>query len=153
MSQTRIFLDTNVLVYAHDSSSQYHIDSANLVTMIFEGTLQGVIAEQNLIEIYRILTNSVAMRGNSLSAAQVKLLIQSTYLTGHFELAYPTEETIQKTLELAVQKNITSAKIFDLRLAAVTLSAQINYFATYNTKDFAEIDGLTTLLPQHATAL
>jgi len=69
MSQTRIFLNTNVLVYTHDSSSQYHTDSANLLAMIFEGALQGVIAEQNLIELYRILTNPVAMRGDSLSAS------------------------------------------------------------------------------------
>jgi predicted nucleic acid-binding protein len=153
MSQIRIFLDTNILVYAHDSSSQYHTDAANLLTMVFENSLQGVIAEQNLIELYRILTNPVAMRSRSLSASQAKQLIQNTYLTGNFELVYLTKETIQKTLELAVQKNITSAKIFDLRLAAVALSAQINYFIIYNTKDFTEIDGLTALLPQEISAL
>jgi hypothetical protein len=70
-----------------------------------------------------------------------------------FELIYPTKETIQKNLELAVQKNITSAKIFDLRLAAVALSTQINYLITYNTKDFTEIDGLTALLPQEIFSL
>jgi predicted nucleic acid-binding protein len=153
MSQIRIFLDTNILVYAHDSSSQYHTDSANLLTMVFENLLKGVIAEQNLIELYRILTNPLAMRGRSLSASQAKQLIQSTYLTENFELVYPTKETIQKTLELAVQKNIISAKIFDLRLAAVALSTPINYFVTYNIRDFMEIDDLTVLLPQEIFAL
>jgi hypothetical protein len=82
MSQIRIFLDTNILVYAHDSLSQYHTDSANLLTMV-----------------------------------------------------------------------VANAKTFDLRLAAVALSTQINYLITYNTKDFTEIDGLTTLLPQEVFSL
>jgi predicted nucleic acid-binding protein len=57
MSQIRIFLDTNVLVYAHDTLSKYHTDSADLLAMIFEDTVLRVLAEQNLIELYRILTN------------------------------------------------------------------------------------------------
>jgi predicted nucleic acid-binding protein len=153
MNRIRVFLDTNVLVYAHDSLSEHHTDSADLLSMILQGTFQGVIAEQNLIELYRILTNPIATRGNSLSAYQASLLIQNTYLSGQFELTYPTQETIQKTLEFAVQRNITSAKIFDLRLAAVALSARVNYLATYNTKDFTEIDDLIPLLPQQITAL
>jgi len=87
------------------------------------------------------------MRGNSLSAFQANSLIQSTYLAGSFEIIYSAQAMLQKALELAVQKNITSAKIFDLRLAAAALSAQANYFITYNTKDFSNINGLIPRLP------
>lgn len=104
MSQTRIFLDTNVLVYAHDQSSQYHVDSADLLSLIFADKVQGIIAEQNLIELYRILTNPIAMRNASLFPVQVQLLIQNTYLTGKFQILYPTEATIRTTLELAATK-------------------------------------------------
>jgi predicted nucleic acid-binding protein len=148
MSQTQIFLDTNVLVYAHDQSSQYHADSAELLSLIFADKLKGTIAEQNLIELYRILTNPVAMKNAPLSPTQVKSLIQNTYLTGRFHIAYPTEATIHKTLELAVLKNVSSAKIFDLRLAALATALPIYCFVTYNIKDFVDIEGLKAVLPK-----
>ncbi|NJL91751.1 MAG: PIN domain-containing protein [Coleofasciculaceae cyanobacterium SM2_1_6] len=147
MNQTRIFLDTNVLVYAHDSSSQHHIISANLLSAVFTGRFQAVLSEQNLLELYRILTNPIAMKGNSLSTSQVKNLIESTYLGGQFQIIYPTQAVLRQVLELAVQKNITSAKIFDLRLAAIALSTQVKFLITFNIKDFTGINGLTPLSP------
>jgi hypothetical protein len=119
--------------------------------MIFKGEFQGVVAEQNLIELYRILTNPVAMRGNPLSPSQTNSLIQNIYLVGPFEVMYPTQEAIQKALELAVSRNVTSAKIFDLRLASIALAAQISYLVTYNITDFEGIDGLIPRLPQEVT--
>ncbi|MEQ9236354.1 type II toxin-antitoxin system VapC family toxin [Coleofasciculus sp. E2-BRE-01] len=62
MSQSKIFFDTNVLVYAHDRSATYHIDSAELLKMAVDNKIQGVLAEQNIIELYRILTNPTAMK-------------------------------------------------------------------------------------------
>jgi predicted nucleic acid-binding protein len=152
MTKTRIFLDTNVLVYAHDTASQYHFDSANLLAKIIEGLWQGVLAEQTLIELYRILTNRTAMRNAPLSSAQAHRLIYDVYWVEQFQIIYPTESTLQKTLELAVQRNIVSAKIFDLRLAAVALSAKVDSFATYNVKDFQDIENLTVATPQQILA-
>lgn len=57
MSQIKIFFDTNVLVYAHDKSASYHTNSAELLKMAVESKIQGVIAEQNMIELYRILVS------------------------------------------------------------------------------------------------
>jgi predicted nucleic acid-binding protein len=152
MTKTRIFLDTNVLVYAHDTASQYHFDSANLLTKVIEGLWQGVLAEQTLIELYRILTNRTAMRNAPLSSAQAHRLIYDVYWVEQFQIIYPTESTLQKTLELAEQRNIVSAKIFDLRLAAVALSAKVDSFATYNVKDFQDIENLTVATPQQILA-
>lgn len=67
MSKTRILFDTNVLVYAHDVASRFHYESAALLLQVFQCNIQGVLAEQNIIELYRILTNPIAMTGNSLS--------------------------------------------------------------------------------------
>jgi hypothetical protein len=48
---------------------------------------------------------------------------------------------------MAVQKSITSAKIFDLRLAIIALSAQVDFFVTFNLQDFKAINGLTAASP------
>ncbi|MDY6804022.1 MAG: type II toxin-antitoxin system VapC family toxin [Cyanobacteriota bacterium] len=102
MSQIKIFFDTNVLVYAHDESAIYHIESAELLQMALEGKIRGIVAEQNTIELYRILTNPSAMKGNALKASEARDLIAETYLGGTFEILYPTRSTLDKVLELAV---------------------------------------------------
>ena len=143
----RILFDTNVLVYAHDESSIYHNDSAELLKIAIENKIQGVLAEQNIIELYRILTNPVAMKGVSLTALQANDLIRSIYLNGNFEIIYPTRVTIDKVLQLAVKYKVTSAKIFDIRLAALILDENIDYFATYNISHFQAISGINPLVP------
>ena len=82
MSQNKIFFDTNVLVYAHDESASYHAASALLLKMALENQIQGVIAEQNIIELYRILTLPAAMKGTPLTPGQTQDLIRGTYLSG-----------------------------------------------------------------------
>ena len=51
-------------------------------------------------------------------------------------------------MQLAVSGNVVSAKIFDIRLAALILGINIDYFATYNIKHFRDIEGLNPLTPQ-----
>ncbi|PSB28495.1 type II toxin-antitoxin system VapC family toxin [Stenomitos frigidus] len=152
MSPIRVFFDTNVLVYAHDQASVYHSGAASLLEAAFQQSIQGIIAEQNIVELYRVLTNPIAMTGSPLTPSQASELIAGTYLSGTFEILYPTLATIEKTLELAVSRQITSAKIFDLRLAALASEAAIDYFATYNIRDFRGISGLPTMLPQDILA-
>lgn len=143
----RVLFDTNVLIYAHDSASIYHTESADLLAKAFEPSIQGVVAEQILIEMYRTLTNRTAMAGNPLQPDQARSLISQTYLTHHFEVLYPSEETVQRVLDLAVDRQVTSAKIFDLRLAAIALERSVDVLTTYNTKDFQNLPGLTVLSP------
>jgi predicted nucleic acid-binding protein len=148
MNQTRIFFDTNVLVYAHDRSSSFHIDSASLLKLVFSRQIKGIIAEQNIIELYRVVTNSVAMKGKPLTPLQATDLIAKTYRSGIFDVVYPDSSTINKVMELAISDNIVSAKIFDTRLAALILGTDVDYFATYNVKHFKGIEGLNPLTPQ-----
>ncbi|MGB5593384.1 MAG: hypothetical protein WBM32_05490 [Crocosphaera sp.] len=93
-------MDTNILVYAHDESSVYHVDSADLLKLAIENKIQGVLAEQNIVELYRILTNSVAMKGESLTPSQTTNLINNIYLNDNFEIIYPTASTINKILDI-----------------------------------------------------
>jgi predicted nucleic acid-binding protein len=153
MKAVRIFFDTNVLVYAHDESSSFHVEAATLIDIALEeNEIQGIIAEQNLIELYRILTNYTIMTSEPLTPNEAKNLINETYLTGKFELVYPTKLTLNKTLELVGTRNAVSAKIFDLRLATLILKAKVNYFATYNARDFQNIQGLLPLTPNEILA-
>lgn len=148
----KIFFDTNVLVYAHDRASTFHTESASLLKLVFSRQVKGIIAEQNIIELYRVLTNSVAMKGKPLTPLQATDLLAKTYRSGIFEIVYPDSSTIDKIMQLAVSENIISAKIFDTRLAALILGTDNDYFATYNVKHFKEIEGLNPLTPPQILA-
>ncbi len=143
----RVLFDTNILVYAHDESANYHTDSADLLKLVIENQIQGVLAEQNIIELYRVLTNSVAMKGMALTPLQTSDLINSIYLNGDFEIIYPTKFTLKKVLELALTQNIISAQIFDIRLVALILDHNIDYLATCNINHFRGISGINSLKP------
>ncbi|MGL6343101.1 MAG: type II toxin-antitoxin system VapC family toxin [Waterburya sp.] len=147
MNQKKIFFDTNVLVYAHDRSSIYHEESASLLKLVFSRHVKGIIAEQNIIELYRVLTNSVAMKEKPLTPLQTTDLIANTYRNGIFDIIYPDNSTMDKVMQLAVSSNVISAKIFDIRLAALILGTNTDYFATYNIKHFQGIEGLNPLTP------
>lgn len=147
MSQIKIFFDTNVLIYAHDESTSYHTESAELLQMVFDGKVQGIIAEQNIIETYRILTNTTAMKGNALTASEARDLIAGTYLGGAFEILYPNRSSVDRVLQLAVNGNFISARIFDIRLAALILDTGVDFFTTYNISHFQGIPGLNPMTP------
>lgn len=149
MNKIKVFFDTNVLIYAHDESSLYHHNSAHLLNLVFEKKIQGVIAEQNIIELYRVLTNPAAMQNKSLTSQEANELISEIYLSGTFEVLYPNQLTTKKTLELAVNYNCISARIFDIRLVGLVITYPVNCFATYNIKHFLYIEGLTAMTPEH----
>jgi predicted nucleic acid-binding protein len=127
----------------------YHQESASLLTLVFSEQINGIIAEQNLIELYRVLTNSKAMKDLPLTSKQASELIINVYLNSNkFKIVYPNNSVLHHILTIATNHNITSAKIFDMRLAALILDNDIDYFTTYNIKDFNLIEGLNPLTPQ-----
>jgi predicted nucleic acid-binding protein len=147
MLKVSVFFDTNVLVYAHDELSAFHENSALLLDLAIKKEIAGIISEQNLMELYRILTNASAMRGRPLSPSEAKSLIEETYLSGNLKIVYPSRETMKKTLEIASQKKLSSARIFDIKLYIQAVQSKSSYFVTYNIEDFKNLGGLIIKSP------
>ncbi len=127
MQGVSVFFDANVLVYAHDELSPFHKKSALLLDLSIRKEITGIIAEQNIMELYRILTNSSAMSGRHLSPSEAKSLLEETYLSGNLKVIYPSKETMKKTIELASQRKLSSARIFDVRLYVLALQQRPTY--------------------------
>jgi hypothetical protein len=121
----------------NDELSPLHEPSAALLDLAIEREVSGFLAEQNLMELYRIVTSAVAMRGRPLSSLEAKSLIEETYLSGAFRLLYPTRAVLEKTLQLAAERGAVSARIFDLRLEAHAMVAGIPTIVTHNTAHFS----------------
>lgn len=147
MQGVSVFFDTNVLVYAHDELSRFHYNAALLLDLAIKKDITGLISEQNIMELYRILTNAAAMSGKPLSPAEAKSLIDETYLSGDLKIVYPSKDTMEKTLEIASSKKLSSARIFDVRLYVQALQNRPTYFVTYNTGDFKNLGDLPVKTP------
>lgn len=147
MQKVSVFFDTNVLVYAHDELSPFHEKSALLLDLAISKEITGIVSEQNIMELYRILTNAAAMSGKPLSPSEAKTLIEETYLSGDLKIVYPSKETMKKTIEIASQKKLSSARIFDVRLYVQALQCEPVYFVTYNTSDFKNLGDLLLKTP------
>lgn len=147
MQKVSVFFDTNVLVYAHDELSPYHEPSATLLDLALSKDIAGIIADQNIVELYRILTNPIAMRGKPLSPAEVKTLIDETYLTGELKIVYPSRDTLKRTIETAAVRKLSSARVFDVRLYLLASKSKADYFVTYNIDDFKNLGDLAVKTP------
>ena len=147
MQKISVFFDTNVLVYAHDELSAFHEKSALLLDLALGKEVSGIISEQNIMELYRILTNTTAMRGKPLSPLEAKTLIDDTYLSGNLKVAYPTKDILKKTIEIAAQKKVSSARVFDVRLYVLAQQHKPTYLVTYNIDDFKNLGDLIIKTP------
>lgn len=147
MQGVSVFFDTNVLVYAHDELSPFHDNAALLLDLAIKKDITGLISEQNIMELYRILTNAAAMSGKPLSPTEAKSLIDETYLSGDLKIVYPSKDTMEKTLEIASSKKLSSARIFDVRLYVQALQNRPTYFVTYNAGDFKNLGDLPVKTP------
>jgi predicted nucleic acid-binding protein len=147
MQKISVFFDTNVLVYAHDELSPFHEKSALLLDLVLGKEISGIISEQNIIELYRVITNETAMSGRPLSPSEAKSLIEETYLSGALKVAYPTKNTLKKTIELAAKKRLSSARVFDVRLYVVAQEQKPTCFVTYDAEDFKNLGDLAIKTP------
>jgi predicted nucleic acid-binding protein len=147
MPGVSLFFDTNILIYAHDELSPFHEKCGLLLDLALSGEIKGIISEQNIIELYRILTSEVAMSAKPLTPSIARSLIERTYLTGRFKIVYPTKETLKKTIEIAHLRRLSSARIFDVRLYVQALQHRPTYFVTYNIKDFKGLGDLVIKSP------
>ena len=59
----RSFVDSNVFLYAFDSSSPYHADSRSLVQSGLSADAALCVSPQIFCEVYRYLTHPTAGRG------------------------------------------------------------------------------------------
>lgn len=132
-----ILFDTNVLVYAHNFDSTFHHYALSIVKDVVEGRLKGVLAEQNLLEFYSIITDHKRVP-NPLSPKEARELIKD-YLHSPFEIILPNQETGEILLSLCQENNIKNGEIFDVYLAATCISNNVKTILTANVKDFKNL--------------
>jgi predicted nucleic acid-binding protein len=141
----RVFIDTNILVYAADIDSISHATAATLLTKINTGHLKSCISPQILCEFYATVTNARKFR-RPLSPSEATEIITG-YLESDISLLYQKYNTIKLTLDMAIRYKISGLDIFDTQIVATMIENGVGTIYTANISDFKQYSEITAVNP------
>lgn len=86
----RVFLDTNVLLDALETSRERHADAKTVLQLAASGRIEAVVSAQSLLDLAYIYT-----KGQKVRLAQLKTLLP------HLDRIFTVRETTRRTLLMA----------------------------------------------------
>jgi hypothetical protein len=141
-----ILLDTNVLIYASDINSSFHIASKSIRDKGIRGEVLLCITPQVLLEFFAVVT-SQKRTANPIESFQALDEIEKYLKADKITTIYPNENTFLKLIELERKYCVKGQEIFDLQLIATMLSNNVKTIYTFNTDHFSKIDEIESLTP------
>ena len=140
-------IDTNVLVYAHNTSALQHDNASRFIQRVLksEAGEQLLILHQTLFELYAILTNRlIVSKPNHKEAWKVCL-----YYSSHAAVQTAAYEAAVFPLvrELLEENPERGKRFFDLVMAATMKYHGVGRFYTGNEKDFRQYPFLEVINP------
>ncbi len=138
-----VLLDSNVLIYAHNKASPLHLHAQSLIKQAIKGNIEAVLAQQNLLEFFSIITDPRRIDKPIPTKEAVSLVKE--YLNSPFRIIDPLKETIEILLDKVANLNIKDGRIFDVYLVATMLSNKIDSIITANINDFVGFSGIKVI--------
>ena len=135
-------VDTNVLVYAHRSDSEFHAAAAHTVRTLAESRAQWAVPWPCLHEFYAIVTHPRIYRPASTVA---QALAQLAAWTASPSLVLLAEDTTYLAVLTGLLRNAatTGAAVHDARIAALCLVHGVRELITLD-RDFGRFPQLRT---------
>lgn len=147
MASEPALLDTNVLVYATDPHAPQHAASYALVEEARLDPESGLcVTPQVLAELYSALTWARARSPRTPSEAIGVLEVVLSW--SGLRVLPVTAAVTRRLVALLRETPITGRRVHDMHIVATMLENGIRRIYTFNTRDFASIDGLEVVLPQ-----
>lgn len=128
-------IDTNILVYADDSSSPYNLKSKSYLEGALKGDLEICLSHQILAEYFSVITSPKAVR-SPLAVEDAEKRVLFLNKTRAFKKIYPKRSTLKKCVKFCARKNIGGPRIFDALYAMTLLENKVHKLITQNIKDF-----------------
>ena len=138
-------LDTNILVYAADETSEFHVASKALRDWGMQGDIPVAVSPQILFEFFAVVTNPRRVtqpRSPQEAREEMEKYLNATTI----RKIYPGEDIIHRVLMLLQQHpQITRQDIFDCTLVAIMQTNGVRRIYTYNRQHFtfADLEVLT----------
>jgi predicted nucleic acid-binding protein len=127
---SKLLLDTNVLIYCIDKDSKYF----NKANTIFSEQFELYTTSKNLSEFLSVVTRIP----NPLSLDDSLVVIED--FVSVMNILYPSEESFSLFKDLLKKYKPTGFQIHDYEILSIGLSNQITTVATFNEKDFKDVN-------------
>ena len=129
----KVFVDTNILVYAHDlDAGNKHDQAAEIVSQLWESR-NGVLSTQVLQEFYVTLTRKVS---STLSKLEARKLVQKY---SHWHLVLNDPSIIIQASEIAESNNIS---FWDALIVSAAYSQNVPTILTEDLNHGQIIEGI-----------
>jgi len=143
---TASLIDTNVLVYANNEDSPFHVPCKDLISKAVNGSIPCAIALQNLVELYAVITDKRRVE-HALSPSKAKELIEFYKNQENIQIILPTTETLSTLGDLITKHTPKAQSIFDFMLVATMKDNSISEIYTLNVDHFSPFDSINAINP------
>ena len=134
----KVFVDTNILVYAHDlDAGNKHDQAAEIVSQLWESR-NGVLSTQVLQEFYVTLTRKVS---STLSKLEARNLVQRY---SHWHLVLNDPSIIKQASEIEENNNIS---FWDALIVSAAYSQNVPTILTEDLNHGQIIEGISIRNP------
>jgi len=142
-----ILIDANLLLYAYDSSSEYHRAAADWLTAAFSGPELTGLAWITILAFLRISTHP-RMRAEPFNSAEAVAIVQDWLDQSNVRLLAPTDRHWAILKDLIPKAQVRAALMTDAHLAA--LAIEHGAVLCTNDRDFTRFPGLKWRNPLEA---
>ncbi|MEH1908040.1 MAG: type II toxin-antitoxin system VapC family toxin [Nostoc sp.] len=143
-TNSSVFVDTNILVYANLALSPFHIQAAERLQALAEQGIDLWISRQTLREYLAAMTRRSDLTGN---IPITSLVADVRYFASYFRLVEDNLLVTERLLTLMEEIPSGGKQVHDANIVATMLIYGIPQLLTHNTSDFARFSGLITVLP------
>jgi len=140
----RIFLDTNVLVYANVAESPLHQGALRAIETRYNAGVELSISRQVLREYLATFSRPQRFMNPRPIATVVERV---RFFQKRFRVVEDGPHVTERLLTLMQQIPIGGKQVHDANIVATMLGHGIPALLTHNTDDFARFSGFITVLP------
>ena len=137
----KILLDSNILIYSLNKGSNYYTKAVNIL-----GSRKNFcIAEQNIIEAYRVITSNKQFADKVYTPS--KAWKQLGIIVDNVPMIFKSERTLGLLQDLVLKYKLVSYQIYDAALVALMIENGVNEIYTNNDKDFKKFKEIKVINP------
>jgi predicted nucleic acid-binding protein len=144
MAADRIFIDTNVLIYANVEESPFHIEALKTIKRLHRNGSEMWLSRQVLREYLSVLSRpqSYSQPKNVATLAERILFFEQ-----NFRIADDTNEVTVCLLRIMTEIQVGGKQVHDANIVATMLVNNVSTIVTHNTSDFIRFNKIISVVP------
>jgi predicted nucleic acid-binding protein len=144
MAAERVFIDTNVLVYANQELAAFHLQARTRLAALADAGEELWISRQVLREYLAVVTRPHS-RGAPLPASVAAERVRRFATV--FQVAEDGSPVLDRLLDLLATYLTGGRQVYDANIVATMLCHDLRRLITFNTSDFHRFSSLIHLEP------